>query len=149
MKLYIETVGCQMNMLDSELVVASLRKEGYELTATPADADTIHFLAPINCLGGVNGHAQLVAALLDAADFPIGLALDFAGRQRPVRRLLRTRGRHRHTRRIAQFWCYETVELCVQRQPQREGIPALEAKRDIRRAPCSINEPEIPRRALL
>ena len=39
MKLYIETVGCQMNELDSELVVASLRKDGYELTrerrATP------------------------------------------------------------------------------------------------------------------
>jgi hypothetical protein len=32
-EIYIETVGCQMNMLDSELVVASLRKEGYELTA--------------------------------------------------------------------------------------------------------------------
>src|SRR5262245_24595089 len=30
-----------MNMLDSELVVASLRKDGYELTATPRDADTI------------------------------------------------------------------------------------------------------------
>ncbi len=30
-QLYIETVGCQMNMLDSELVVASLRKAGYEL----------------------------------------------------------------------------------------------------------------------
>ncbi|HEX5470300.1 MAG TPA: hypothetical protein VFW73_00345, partial [Lacipirellulaceae bacterium] len=29
MKLYIETVGCQMNELDSELVVASLRKDGY------------------------------------------------------------------------------------------------------------------------
>ncbi len=42
-KLYIETVGCQMNMLDSELVVASLRKDGYELTATAADADTILF----------------------------------------------------------------------------------------------------------
>ena len=42
-KLYIETVGCQMNMLDSELVVASLRKDGYELTASPADADTILF----------------------------------------------------------------------------------------------------------
>jgi tRNA-2-methylthio-N6-dimethylallyladenosine synthase len=42
-KLYIETVGCQMNMLDSELVVASLRKDGYELAATPADADTILF----------------------------------------------------------------------------------------------------------
>ena len=32
-RLYIETVGCQMNMLDSELVVAALRKQGYELTA--------------------------------------------------------------------------------------------------------------------
>jgi tRNA-2-methylthio-N6-dimethylallyladenosine synthase len=43
MKLYIETVGCQMNELDSELVVASLRKDGYELTASPQDADTILF----------------------------------------------------------------------------------------------------------
>jgi tRNA-2-methylthio-N6-dimethylallyladenosine synthase len=42
-KLYIETVGCQMNVLDSELVVASLRKEGYELTATSADADCVLF----------------------------------------------------------------------------------------------------------
>ncbi len=43
MKLYIETVGCQMNELDSELVVASLRQDGYELTANPHDADTILF----------------------------------------------------------------------------------------------------------
>jgi tRNA-2-methylthio-N6-dimethylallyladenosine synthase len=42
-KLYIETVGCQMNVLDSELVVASLRKEGYELTSLPADADCVLF----------------------------------------------------------------------------------------------------------
>ena len=42
-KLYLETVGCQMNMLDSELVVASLRKQGYELTDQVADADTILF----------------------------------------------------------------------------------------------------------
>ncbi|MEM8865299.1 MAG: tRNA (N6-isopentenyl adenosine(37)-C2)-methylthiotransferase MiaB [Planctomycetota bacterium] len=42
-KLYIETVGCQMNLLDSELVVASLRKDGYELTGTTDDADTILF----------------------------------------------------------------------------------------------------------
>jgi len=40
-KLYIETVGCQMNMLDSELVVASLRREGYELTANKKEADAI------------------------------------------------------------------------------------------------------------
>src|SRR6186997_1244607 len=43
MKLYIETVGCQMNELDSELVVASLRKDGYELTASPHDADLLLF----------------------------------------------------------------------------------------------------------
>ncbi|HUY36675.1 MAG TPA: tRNA (N6-isopentenyl adenosine(37)-C2)-methylthiotransferase MiaB [Pirellulales bacterium] len=42
-KLYIETVGCQMNMLDSELVVASLRRQGYQLVATPREADTILF----------------------------------------------------------------------------------------------------------
>jgi hypothetical protein len=34
-RVYIETVGCQMNMLDSELVVAALRKDGYELTDNP------------------------------------------------------------------------------------------------------------------
>ena len=39
--LYIETVGCQMNMLDSELVVASLRSRGYDLTDDPKQADTL------------------------------------------------------------------------------------------------------------
>src|SRR5213080_431254 len=42
-KLYIETVGCQMNVLDSELVVGALRRQGYELTHEPADADVILF----------------------------------------------------------------------------------------------------------
>ncbi len=42
-KLFIETVGCQMNVLDSELVVAALRKEGYELTGSMKQADTILF----------------------------------------------------------------------------------------------------------
>ncbi|MGD9856430.1 MAG: MiaB/RimO family radical SAM methylthiotransferase, partial [Planctomycetaceae bacterium] len=42
-KLYIETVGCQMNVLDSELVVAALRQRGYELTADPQEADTLLF----------------------------------------------------------------------------------------------------------
>ncbi len=40
-KLYIETVGCQMNVLDSELVVAGLRGQGYELTDDINQADTI------------------------------------------------------------------------------------------------------------
>ncbi|MBI1314257.1 tRNA (N6-isopentenyl adenosine(37)-C2)-methylthiotransferase MiaB [bacterium] len=42
-KLYIETVGCQMNMLDSELVVGALRQKNYELTSDIKAADTILF----------------------------------------------------------------------------------------------------------
>src|SRR5713226_5990507 len=42
-KLYIETVGCQMNVLDSELVVGSLRRQGYELIHEPTQADVILF----------------------------------------------------------------------------------------------------------
>ena len=40
-RLYIETVGCQMNMLDSELVVGALGKFGYTLTDDAKQADTI------------------------------------------------------------------------------------------------------------
>ena len=42
-KLFIETVGCQMNMLDSEMVVAALRKEGFTLARDSQDADVILF----------------------------------------------------------------------------------------------------------
>jgi len=42
-RLYIDTVGCQMNVLDSEMVVADLRRQGYELANSIADADTILF----------------------------------------------------------------------------------------------------------
>jgi tRNA-2-methylthio-N6-dimethylallyladenosine synthase len=41
--LYIETVGCQMNVLDSEMVVAALRKHGYALTRDASLADAILF----------------------------------------------------------------------------------------------------------
>ena len=42
-KVYIETVGCQMNVLDSELVIGALRGQGYDLTDSPADADVVLF----------------------------------------------------------------------------------------------------------
>ena len=42
-KLYIETVGCQMNVLDSELVIGALKRQGYVLTDTAADADVVLF----------------------------------------------------------------------------------------------------------
>ena len=40
-RVYIETVGCQMNVLDSELIVSGLVQAGYELVDSPRDADTI------------------------------------------------------------------------------------------------------------
>ena len=42
-KLYLETFGCQMNVLDSELVLGQLRAQGYESTDDRAAADVILF----------------------------------------------------------------------------------------------------------
>jgi len=42
-RLWIETVGCQMNVLDSELVVAALRRQGWELAKGPAEADAVFY----------------------------------------------------------------------------------------------------------
>ena len=67
-KLYIETVGCQMNVLDSELVVGSLRRQGYEITHDARDADVIFFNTCsvrqhaedkiYSALGRLRGHAE-------------------------------------------------------------------------------------------
>ncbi len=40
-KLYLETFGCQMNVLDSELVLGQLRAHGYESVDDREDADVI------------------------------------------------------------------------------------------------------------
>src|SRR5262245_18883875 len=42
-RVYIDTVGCQMNVLDSELVIGALRRQGCDLTDSPADADVLLF----------------------------------------------------------------------------------------------------------
>jgi len=40
-RLYVETVGCQMNLLDSEMVVAMLRRHGYTLATDVQAADAV------------------------------------------------------------------------------------------------------------
>jgi tRNA-2-methylthio-N6-dimethylallyladenosine synthase len=40
-RVYIETVGCQMNVLDSELIVSGLVQAGYEVVDSPRNADAI------------------------------------------------------------------------------------------------------------
>ncbi len=42
-KLYIESFGCQMNVLDSQLITGRLDRDGYELTGEQNDADVILF----------------------------------------------------------------------------------------------------------
>ena len=41
MKIYLETMGCQMNKLDSELVAGRLRAAGHEMVEAPAAADAV------------------------------------------------------------------------------------------------------------
>src|SRR5437667_1199295 len=67
-KFYLETVGCQMNVLDSELVVGALRRLGYEITHEARDADLILFNTCsvrqhaedkiYSALGRLRGHKQ-------------------------------------------------------------------------------------------
>ncbi|MEM1068232.1 MAG: tRNA (N6-isopentenyl adenosine(37)-C2)-methylthiotransferase MiaB [Planctomycetota bacterium] len=40
-RVYIKTVGCQMNFLDSEMVIADLRRNGYTVVETPEEADCV------------------------------------------------------------------------------------------------------------
>lgn len=42
-KIWIETFGCQMNQLDSELIVGRMKREGYALTDRADDADVLLF----------------------------------------------------------------------------------------------------------
>ena len=42
-KLFLETFGCQMNVLDSELVLGQLRAHGYESTDDRSSADVVIF----------------------------------------------------------------------------------------------------------
>ena len=40
-RVYIKTVGCQMNVLDSEMVIADLKRNGYTVVDSPDDADCV------------------------------------------------------------------------------------------------------------
>ena len=40
-KIYIETYGCQMNVVDSEVIFAIMAKEGYKRTESMDEADVI------------------------------------------------------------------------------------------------------------
>src|SRR6056297_1218039 len=40
-RVYIKTVGCQMNVLDSEMVIADLKRHGYTVVDSPEQADCV------------------------------------------------------------------------------------------------------------
>jgi tRNA-2-methylthio-N6-dimethylallyladenosine synthase len=41
MRIYLETMGCQMNRMDSELLTGALRAAGHEMVETPRQADVV------------------------------------------------------------------------------------------------------------
>ncbi len=42
-RVFIKTVGCQMNVLDSEMVIADLKRHGYTLVDSAAEADCVFY----------------------------------------------------------------------------------------------------------
>ena len=40
-RVYIKTVGCQMNVLDSEMVIADLKRHGYTVVDSPQEAGAV------------------------------------------------------------------------------------------------------------
>ena len=72
-RLYIDTVGCQMNVLDSELVVAGLRRAGPRRTVTPAGVRQV-FSAQVGNLAGVavDDDGSLYFHLVDLIQFTGG-----------------------------------------------------------------------------
>jgi tRNA-2-methylthio-N6-dimethylallyladenosine synthase len=69
MRVYIETLGCQMNKLDSELVASALRAEGHEVLASREGADAVLYNtcsvrqhAEAKVLGRLGAEAQRKAA---------------------------------------------------------------------------------------
>jgi len=61
-KVYIETYGCQMNEYDSELVRAILKKNHYEFTDSPEEAEVIFVNT---CAIRENAHSKIYARLGD------------------------------------------------------------------------------------
>ena len=41
MKVYLESLGCARNQVDSEIMIGRLKKAGWILTDDPAEAETI------------------------------------------------------------------------------------------------------------
>lgn len=71
MKVYLESLGCQMNALDSELVLGELAKRGHSRVAAPADAE----IAILNTCS-VRQHAE---------DKAVSILGQFAGEKRKKR----------------------------------------------------------------
>ena len=63
MKLYLESLGCARNQVDSEIMIGRLKKAGWDLTDDPAEAETI----VVNTCSFIEDAAQAHMALDDEA----------------------------------------------------------------------------------
>jgi len=91
-KVYLETMGCQMNRLDSELLAGALRRAGHELVAGRREADVVLYnTCSVRDHAEQKVHSRLGADLRRKADSRRRITLGVLGcmAQRLGRELLR------------------------------------------------------------
>ncbi|MGQ0792926.1 MAG: 30S ribosomal protein S12 methylthiotransferase RimO [Deltaproteobacteria bacterium] len=66
MKVYIASLGCSKNLVDSELMLGSLRKEGFSLSPSEAEADVII----VNTCGFIgDAKRESISAILEMSEY--------------------------------------------------------------------------------
>ena len=65
-RVYLETLGCSKNRVDSEIMLASLQNQGYELTMTPDSAEVI---IVNTCAFLTEASEESINRILDLSDF--------------------------------------------------------------------------------
>ena len=66
MRLYLESLGCARNQVDSEIMIGRLRKVGWSITDDPDEADTI----VVNTCSFIESAAEeSIDAILELAEY--------------------------------------------------------------------------------
>ena len=65
-QIYLETLGCSKNQVDSEIMLASLQNQGFEMTKTP---DTAEVIIVNNCAFLTEPSEESINRILELSDF--------------------------------------------------------------------------------
>ena len=67
-RIYLETLGCSKNQVDSEIMLASLQNQGFEMTKTPDSAEVI---IVNTCAFLTEAREDSINRILELSDFKI------------------------------------------------------------------------------